>query len=302
MQRTYAHVYILDAAYRIDKRYVYFVLPEQRETIEVGSLCVVPFGNSNRRQTAVVVGFSETVDYPQVKPVAEVLEYPVRLTSELIELCTFMKERFFCTFGACVKTILPPGIGIRSSTFWSALPFERDRLNDKASFIYDKLVCGGRVSETELVCEFGDEVVTLLRAMKEIGATEKITEVKKTVNEKTLTMFRLKQSSDGTYPDPASFRSEKQKNIVDFLSGGGSLSFADGEELYGAGRSVFTTLEKNNVIERYTVRIDRDPLTPLCDEKYRNYELSDEQKNVFSTVSELMDSGEAKASLLFGVT
>ena len=33
MQRTYAHVYILDAAYRIDKRYVYFVLPEQRETI-----------------------------------------------------------------------------------------------------------------------------------------------------------------------------------------------------------------------------------------------------------------------------
>lgn len=94
MQRTYAHVYILDAAYRIDKRYVYFVLPEQRETIEVGSLCVVPFGNSNRRQTAVVVGFSETVDYPQVKPVAEVLEYPVRLTSELIELCTFMKERF----------------------------------------------------------------------------------------------------------------------------------------------------------------------------------------------------------------
>ena len=302
MQRTYAHVYILDAAYRIDKRYVYFVLPEQRETIEVGSLCVVPFGNSNRRQTAVVVGFSETVDYPQVKPVAEVLEYPVRLTSELIELCTFMKERFFCTFGACVKTILPPGIGIRSSTFWSALPFERDRLNDKASFIYDKLVCGGRVSETELVCEFGDEVVTLLRAMKEIGATEKITEVKKTVNEKTLTMFRLKQSSDGTYPDPASFRSEKQKNIVDFLSGGGSLSFADGEELYGAGRSVFTTLEKNNVIERYTVRIDRDPLTPLCDEKYRNYELSDEQKNVFSAVSELMDSGEAKAALLFGVT
>ena len=138
--------------------------------------------------------------------------------------------------------------------------------------------------------------------MKEIGATEKITEVKKTVNEKTLTMFRLKQSSDGTYPDPASFRSEKQKNIVDFLSGGGSLSFADGEELYGAGRSVFTTLEKNNVIERYTVRIDRDPLTPLCDEKYRNYELSDEQKNVFSAVSELMDSGEAKAALLFGVT
>lgn len=302
MLKIYAHVHILDAAYRIDKRYVYFVLPEQRDNVDVGSLCVVPFGNSNRRCTAVVSAFSETVDYPQLKPIIEVLDYPVKLTNELLELCYFMKERFFCTVGAAVKTVLPPGIGIRSQSFWSASPFDRERLNEKASFIYDKLICVGKLSETELVCEYGDDVVTLLRAMRDIGAVEKTTEVRKKVNEKLLTMYRLRKNEDGTYPLAESFRSEKQRNIVDFLSGGGSLSVADGEELYGAGRAVFTTLEKNNIIERYTVRVDRNPLTPLCDEKYKKYTLSEEQTEVFSKLSALMDSNEPKAALLFGVT
>lgn len=302
MIKIFAHVYILDAVYRIDKRYAYSVPPELRRQIEVGSLCVVPFGNSNRRQTAIVVDFSESVDFPQIKPVIEILDYPVKLSHELIELCSFMKERFYCTFGSAVKTILPPGIGIRSSTFWQIQPFDRSRLNDKASFIYDKLFCSGKTSETELVCEYGDEVLILLNAMRGIGAVEKLTEVKKNVNEKTVTMYRLRKSEDGIYPDPSSFRSEKQRCIVDFLSGGGSLSAAEGEELYGAGKAVFNRLEKDKVIERYTVRIDRNPLTPLCDEKYKNYTLSSEQQKAFDTIAELMDSGEAKAALLFGVT
>ena len=302
MIKVYAHVYVLDAAYGIDKRYAYFVLPEQRDIVDVGSLCVVPFGNSNRRRTAVVVDFSETSDYPQVKPIEEVLDYPVRLTDELLSLCSFMKERFFCTFGSAVKTILPPGIGIRSQRFWSSVPYDRERLNDKASFIYDKLQCSGKLSETELMCEYGDEVVTLLRAMRGTGAVRMTTEVKKKVNEKLVTMYRLKKNEDGTYPLSDSFRSEKQRCIVDFLAGGGSLSVADGEELYGAGRSVFATLEKNNVIERYVLRVDRNPLAPLCDEKYKNYTLSEEQNDAFKKLAELMDSGEPKAALLYGVT
>ena len=84
----------------------------------------------------------------------------------------------------------------------------------------------------------------MLRAMRGIGAVRMTTEVKKKVNEKLVTMYRLKKNEDGTYPLSDSFRSEKQRCIVDFLAGGGSLSVADGEELYGAGRSVFATLEK----------------------------------------------------------
>ncbi len=302
MIKIYAYVYILDAVYRIDKRYAYVIPEELRQQIEVGSLCVVPFGNSNRHQTAIVVEFSDAVDFPQIKPVIEILDYPVRLSQELIELCSFMKERFYCTFGSAVKTILPPGIGIRSSTYWKVLPFDTSSLNDTASFIYDALACSDKTSETELLCEYGDEVLILLRSLRNIGAIEKLTEVKKNVNEKTVTMYRLRKTEDGVYPDLSSCRSEKQRRIVDFLSGGGSLSIAEGEELYGAGKAVFSTLEKNNIIERYTIRIDRNPLTPLCDDKYKNYTLSSEQQEAFETIAGLMDSGEAKAALLFGVT
>ncbi len=298
----YAHVYLLDAAYQTDKRYVYSLSDSQSENAFTGSLCVVPFGNSNRQQTAVIVDITDTADYPRVKPLTELLDYPVKITGEILELCSFMKERFFCTFGSALKAILPPGIGLRSCYFWAALPFERETLNDIAVEVYDKLAIHGGIGETDLVCEYGEDVLVLLKALQKLGAAERNTTVKKQLNEKNVTMYRIKQSEDGSYPDPDSFKSEKQKAIVGFLCGGGSLSVADGTELYGAGRSVFTTLEKKGVIEKYTVRIDRDVLAPICDDKHKNYTLSQEQKEVFDGIAQLMDSGEPKAALLFGVT
>ncbi len=301
MQHRYAYVYVLDAPYQIDKRYVYRITSEIKVTLKVGDLCVVPFGNSNRSQTAVIVELADSCDFPSVKPIFDVLEYPVSITEEIVELCKFIKERFFCSFGAALKAVLPPGIGIRSQTYWKALDFDRTDLNEKGALLYDELV-NGEVCETDLVCKFGDEVVPALKALMRIGAVTKVTAVKKSVNEKLLTVFRIKKNEDGLYPDPQSFRGEKQRQIIEFLHGGGCMSVADGEELYGATRSVFTMLEKKGAIERFTLRIDRDPFTPLCDEKYKDYTLSDEQKKAFDGISKLIDSGEAKAGLLFGVT
>ena len=49
----YVQVYILDAVFGSDKRYTYFVLPEQRAALRVGGLVLVPFGNGNRQMLAV---------------------------------------------------------------------------------------------------------------------------------------------------------------------------------------------------------------------------------------------------------
>ena len=46
---SFVRVYLLEATYALDGRYVYFTLPEQREKLKLGSFVLVPFGNGNRR-------------------------------------------------------------------------------------------------------------------------------------------------------------------------------------------------------------------------------------------------------------
>ncbi|MBR5859695.1 MAG: hypothetical protein IKZ05_07195, partial [Clostridia bacterium] len=58
MNKAYAFVHITDIPYGIDKTYTYLVPYELQKEIKIGSVVVVPFGRSNKRVSAVVVGLS----------------------------------------------------------------------------------------------------------------------------------------------------------------------------------------------------------------------------------------------------
>ena len=96
---SFVRVYLLEATYALDSRYVYFTLPEQREKLKLGSFVLVPFGNGNRRLLAVVVEFAESSEYKNTKAVIDVVDAPVEIDAFTIELCLFLKSRTFCTFG-----------------------------------------------------------------------------------------------------------------------------------------------------------------------------------------------------------
>ena len=105
MEKAYAFVHIIDIAYGIDRRYTYSIPYEIRSEIKIGSVVVVPFGNSNKRVSGVVIGFSEDCEYPRVKPIDAIMKYPFEVPQDLISTCSFMKERFFCTFGSAFKAV-----------------------------------------------------------------------------------------------------------------------------------------------------------------------------------------------------
>ena len=112
MEKAYVSVHILDASYRIDREYSYYLPPEYREQVREGTLLVVPFGNANKQVSAVAVGFAEDSVLTRIKSVISVLDYPFDIPSEFIDLCRFMKERFFCSFGQAFRTMLPPGVNL----------------------------------------------------------------------------------------------------------------------------------------------------------------------------------------------
>ena len=63
MEKAYVSVHILDAGFRLDREYSYFLPPELRDRVRKGTLLVVPFGVSNKQVSAVAVGFSEESGY-----------------------------------------------------------------------------------------------------------------------------------------------------------------------------------------------------------------------------------------------
>jgi primosomal protein N' (replication factor Y) len=304
MEKVFAGIRILNAALDFDREYTYFIPQNLRDKIERGSICAVPYGNSNHLRTGVVTSFYDKCDYPQIKPVAEVLNYPVTLNDELLGLCSFMADRYFCTFGTAARTILPAGQEMETEIFYEASPYDMSTLNEKGEFVCKFLLSRGKTSLGVLTEEFGEEVLLLLNSLEKLGAVVKTAEAKEKINEKLTLLYRLADTEEGqnAVENIEGLRSEKQRKIVDFLKDGGVISVSEGKELFGAGQAVFTTLVKNKILEKITAREERNYITPSKDIEYYDSPLSPSQREAFSKIQSLMESGEPKAALLYGVT
>ena len=253
MENVYAVVRILNATLRNDREYTYYLRPEMREKVRPGTMCTVPYGNSNKLRTGVIVSLAADCGYPQVKPVSEVFEYPVPLTEETLGLCRFMCERCFCTFGAAVRTVLPAGQEIENRVFFEPLPYDKINLNDKGEFIYDYLTANGKTAESDLINEFGEEVSILLRSLTKLGALSMTTESRRRINEKKTLLYRLADSDDAAFAaeNPESLKSDKQRMIVGFLKDGGVIGASEAQELFGVGKSVLGGLCRMNVLQKF---------------------------------------------------
>ncbi len=307
MEKLYAFVRILNAAMAYDREYSYFVLPALREKIAIGSVCAVPYGNSNKPRAGVVTGFADECDYPQIKPISEVLDYPITLNRELIGLCAFMAERFFCTFGAAARAILPAGQEMETETFYEKLPYDTSLLNEKGSFICDYLSAHGRVSEHKLREEFGGDITILLNSLTALGAVKPTTEINKKINEKKTFFYRLSSSDEGetAAENISSLKSEKQRKIVGFLKDGGALTPKEALGMFGAGAAVLSSLVKRGVLEKFEKRQERSYIQDMSKEPPGENgfsPLSSDQARAFGEIEKLMESGQPKAALLFGVT
>ena len=86
MSELFASVHILDVPYHADRAYDYFVPPELRADLSVGTLVCVPYGNANRKVTAVVTGVREQCDFENVKPVFSLLSSGAALNEEMLAL------------------------------------------------------------------------------------------------------------------------------------------------------------------------------------------------------------------------
>lgn len=304
MDKAFARVRIIDVPLGIDREYSYFIPPELRSSVKTGAVAVVPFGNANKRVSAVVVGVSDECDYPGAKPVDSVMRYPFDVPEELVQTCAFMKERFFCTFGSAFRTVIPPGVNLGTETVYTAAGDGAAELNPAAEILLRAVRLNGEAREKDLFDEYGDECGKLLASLCKAGYLKKTTRVPEKLNEKNLFTVSLTVPEEEAAELAAGGEglTEKQRGLISLLINYPAATLREIEEIGGYSAAIVNAVIKKGYAEKretsfYREAYDFENVPPEGEIK-----LSEEQKNAVGGLNALADSGEPKAALLFGVT
>jgi len=305
MNKAYAFVHIIDIAYGIDRQYTYAVPYDLRNEIKVGSVAVVPFGNGNKRMSAVVVGFSDNCDYPRIKSIDSVMHYPFDVPEDLVRACSFMKERFFCTFGSAFRAVIPPGVNLSSEIVYSINP-EKDqsRLNDAAVIMLRRISEKEIATEREIIMEFGDEGKVLLDSLCKCDALIKNSRVVEKMNEKNLFTYSLTVNNEEALAlaECGEGLTEKQRGLISLLLNYPAATMREIEEIGSYSSAIVNALIKKGIVEKRETSFFREAYSFEDIPPEKEFVLSDAQKNAVDGLSELALSNEPKAALLFGVT
>ncbi len=279
-------VYLLDTTLAFDKGYSYFVPNELEDRISVGCVAVVPFGNGNRRKSAVVTEVEEREGAEGLKPVLSLPDYPAANAGEAVALAAFISERCFCTFGAAFKLLMPSGVNVKTTVFYTAA----DAVCDDEIYLFVK--SRDRVEEAEIEKSFGADGVPAALALCRRGLLLRSSEVEEKQNLKTELWAAL-------LPSDAEVGGVKQKLALKLLADG-DKSLKDLKK-EGVSTATVRALEGRGLVSIYEKRLQRLPYDVLQFQK-KPYVLSDGQRRVRDEVVSYMRGGRAEACLLYGVT
>ena len=102
-------VAVSNATFHFDKLYTYAVMPDQQDTVRLGSMVLVSFGRGSRARMGVVLACDAEPESAKLKFLFDVAPASACLTPELLRLVHFLKERTFCTYYEAVKAVIPYG-------------------------------------------------------------------------------------------------------------------------------------------------------------------------------------------------
>ncbi|MBO4265225.1 MAG: primosomal protein N' [Clostridia bacterium] len=102
--KRYVKVSIFDVPVTADRLYTYSDTFDSK----IGDIVSVPFGGGNRKTFGVVREVCDTSDLKKTKAVISRASELFSISKELSELCRYISQTTFCSFGECVKCVLPP--------------------------------------------------------------------------------------------------------------------------------------------------------------------------------------------------
>lgn len=139
-------------------------------------------------------------------------------------------------------------------------------------------------------------IAECLKLMLPPGRTAK--DITKRVNEKTVNCFEINKSEDEIREalDNNLIKSEKQKNVLEYLLNNGKSTMSDIQLFNDASLAVVNSLVKKGFVRKGVEKVSRNPFVHKIGVKSVDLELTNEQQLAYNSIK---NSGEY---LLYGIT
>ena len=299
-----AKVALSSTSYNYDMEYSYFISKELEDKIQAGIRVLVPFGRGNRKRIGFVTRtyFKDYFD-PALKPIISVIDSTPCVNEELMKIIFWLKENTFCTYFEALSSVIPRGLGINFNTKYSLsdkdidLSLEPDEiefiksLRNSVSKEFDKLIENAVENDKRKIIE----------SLVEKGYLVERNEFKRNVGDETVRMVRLSDRyASESFPIKLT---NKQNTIIEMLEECGCASVKEICYLCNVTSSVINALVKKEVLTVYDYEVLRTPVTNEYEaQNPDDIILSDEQKQAFEGIKELISLNKAGGALLHGIT
>ncbi|MCL2617633.1 MAG: primosomal protein N' [Defluviitaleaceae bacterium] len=299
----YAKVVVAVTAQEVDRVFEYAVPPEVRE-IGIGSRVMVPFGRSDKRVEAYVVGLSDVPDYTGrgMKSVDAIIDGGPVFDAELLELAVWMSGKYSATLYECLRTIIPAGVKLAAETLLTLHgEAQAAKLSPAQAAVAEYIRRhGGNCLLSELENEV-DRARPVVAALVRLGVVTESHNVQDMHNLELYVQYAYMNYDTDEADEPADtgVMSGAAKAVVEFLTERGGTPVSDIRKFLKISASPIKTLAAKGIIVTERVRVKRST-TASAEEQGAavRHKLTEDQERA---VREILPGGKL-VNLVHGVT
>lgn len=299
MEGLTAQIALDGAAFAFDRLYSYIIPPELQREATAGMRVTVPFGKGNLKKQGMIFRI-EAAELKGLKSILSLTDKAPVLSGEMLVLCEYMRENYFCTYYEAVRAALPAGLCFKLTSFYSANEeFSLfSSLNGTEKEIFDYLKAKGEKDSESLKRKFG---VTgeFLDCLSEKQALILSREPKRRINDANEKWVRLAVA----YDELDSLKlTKRQREIAELVSGTDGISVKEIRYFTGVSQSVIDGLISRELLVSFEKRVFRTEGKNKAVTDNPEITLTDEQQAAFDGLISKYNEQNGNISLLYGIT
>ena len=279
-----------------------YSVPEEITTLPLaGQRVLAPFGN--RILTGIIINVKSETHVKRIKEIIDILDEDPLISSEMLQLMSWMSEYYLSPPGQTIQAALPKGIERRSEVY--ATPEEgidpdSAPLTDKQRFLYDIIARDPGMTLKYYREKFGVGAVNhFVKVLENKGLIK--TQIKISGTKVRPVNRKLIRINDEFPADVSGLRNQEKVFAILNQIKGKNFSVPDFLSHTGFSRSRITTLEKFGLLHVSDIEITRSTKFAY-NEKQKKIVLNSSQKSALSRIKDLVVNEKFKVFLVHGVT
>ncbi|MDG5788247.1 primosomal protein N' [Evansella sp. AB-P1] len=292
------------ATNQTDRLFDYLIPEEYIDTIRPGMRVIVPFGPRKVQGFVIEISDSSDFDIKKLKNIEELVDVEAPLTSELLSLSNWIKEKTLSFHIAVLKVMLPAAmrakykkeVKVNEDTPFDLLhPDIKQLFNNKDdSKDWDELLKNSTEIQKKLLlqCIKNEE----LRIEPRVGTKE--TKKKQMIIGPNMTEVELT-----SFIESLTKQGKKQREVVQyFIENNKPIPIVELMEKTETSRSTIRTLVEKEVLYQKEIEVRRDPYEGRVFKKTAPLPLTEEQSKAITPILDTLNKKQHQTFLLRGVT